>query len=89
MKRSIILVMCALVLAGTAFAANPLPTKDQVLNIAHPELSQSWSPFLGGGHVARWNSLWWAAPMYFDKNASSNHMFYPRLFRTLVLRPGP
>jgi len=68
MKRSIILVMCALVLAGTAFAANPLPTKDQVLNIAHPELSQSWSPFLGGGHVARWNSLWWAAPMYFDKN---------------------
>ena len=38
----------------------------QVLNIAHPVLDQNWSPLQGGGHVARWQSLWWAAPMYFD-----------------------
>ncbi|MDP2791648.1 MAG: ABC transporter substrate-binding protein, partial [Rectinemataceae bacterium] len=67
MKRTILMVLCALVAVGTAFAANPLPAKDQVLNIAHPEVSQSWSPLQGGGHVARWQSLWWAAPMYFDK----------------------
>lgn len=39
----------------------------QVLNIAHPVLDQNWSPLQGGGHVARWQSLCWAAPMYFDK----------------------
>lgn len=39
----------------------------QVLNIAHPALSQTWSPLQGGGHAARWQSLMWAAPMYFDK----------------------
>lgn len=38
----------------------------QVLNIAHPVLDQNWSPLQGGGHVARWQSLWWAAPMYFN-----------------------
>jgi peptide/nickel transport system substrate-binding protein len=42
--------------------------KDMVLNIAHPAVSQSWSPLQGGGHTARWNSLWWAAPAYFDKD---------------------
>lgn len=42
----------------------------QVLNIVHPALEQSWSPLQGGGHVARWQSLWWAAPMYFDKDGS-------------------
>lgn len=40
----------------------------QVLNIAHPALQQNWSPMQGGGHAARWQSLWWAAPMYFDKD---------------------
>jgi peptide/nickel transport system substrate-binding protein len=39
----------------------------QVLNIIHPVLQQNWSPLQGGGHSARWQSLWWAAPMYFDK----------------------
>ncbi|WP_119309035.1 ABC transporter substrate-binding protein [Cohaesibacter haloalkalitolerans] len=40
----------------------------QVLNIAHPVLQQNWSPLQGGGHSARWQSLSWAAPMYFDKD---------------------
>nr|WP_321526902.1 ABC transporter substrate-binding protein [uncultured Cohaesibacter sp.] len=40
----------------------------QVLNIAHPVLQQNWSPLQGGGHAARWQSLSWAAPMYFDKD---------------------
>jgi peptide/nickel transport system substrate-binding protein len=55
------LAAAALSTACPAFA-------DQVLNIAHPVLEQSWSPLQGGGHVARWQSLWWAAPMYFDKD---------------------
>lgn len=56
-------------LAATALATTGLPAwADQVLNIAHPALEQSWSPLQGGGHVARWQSLWWAAPMYFDKD---------------------
>lgn len=42
----------------------------QVLNIAHPVLDQNWSPLQGGGHVARWQSLCWAAPMYFDKDGN-------------------
>ena len=43
----------------------------QVLNIAHPVLDQNWSPLQGGGHVARWQSLWWAAPMYFERRRRS------------------
>ena len=42
----------------------------QVLSIAHPALDQNWSPLQGGGHVARWQSLCWAAPMYFDKDGA-------------------
>lgn len=41
---------------------------EMVLNIAHPVLQQDWSPLRGGGHAARWQSLMWAAPMYFDKD---------------------
>lgn len=47
-------------LTSRAFAA------DQVLKIAHPVFTMDWSPLLGGGHAFRWNSLWWAAPMYFN-----------------------
>ena len=46
------------------------PVAGQVLNIAHPALSQTWSPLQGGGHAARWQSLMWAAPMYFDKSGT-------------------
>ena len=56
-------------LAAAALSTASLPAwADQILNIAHPALEQSWSPLQGGGHVARWQSLWWAAPMYFDKD---------------------
>ncbi len=47
-------------LAGRAYAA------EQVLKIAHPIFTMDWSPMLGGGHAFRWNSLWWASPMYFN-----------------------
>lgn len=47
-------------LTSRAFAA------DQVLKIAHPVFTMDWSPMAGGGHHFRWNSLWWAAPMYFN-----------------------
>ncbi|WP_341487050.1 ABC transporter substrate-binding protein [Pararhizobium sp. A13] len=38
----------------------------QVLKVAHPAFNQDWSPLRGGGPPYRWNSAWWAAPMYFD-----------------------
>jgi len=38
----------------------------QVLKAAHPAFDQDWSPLRGGGRPFRWNSIWWASPMYFD-----------------------
>lgn len=46
-------------------AAEPA-AEEKVLRIIHPAFDQNWSPMLGGGHVSRLYSLWWAAPMYFD-----------------------
>lgn len=45
-----------------------LAAEGQVLKVAHPSFSQDWSPLRGGGSPYRWNSAWWAAPMYFDGN---------------------
>ena len=71
MKRMIFAVLCALALVGATVAEGKQDAAaagtGQVLNIAHPALSQTWSPLQGGGHAARWQSLMWAAPMYFDK----------------------
>jgi peptide/nickel transport system substrate-binding protein len=39
----------------------------QVLKVANPAFNQDWSPLRGGGVPYRWNSSWWAAPMYFDE----------------------
>lgn len=39
----------------------------QVLKVANPAFNQDWSPMRGGGVPYRWNSAWWAAPMYFDQ----------------------
>ena len=55
-------------LAAAALSTAAPAWADQVLNIAHPALEQSWSPLQGGGHVARWQSLGWAAPKHFDKD---------------------
>lgn len=60
-------VVLGLVLAG-GLGTVSAKQAGQVLNIAHPVLQQNWSPLQGGGHSARWQSLWWAAPMYFDKD---------------------
>lgn len=49
---------------------------EQVLRIIHPAFDQNWTPMLGGGHVARLNSLWWAAPMYFDAKGE----LHPQVF---------
>jgi peptide/nickel transport system substrate-binding protein len=38
----------------------------QVLKVANPAFNQDWSPLRGGGVPFRWNSVWWASPMYFD-----------------------
>lgn len=38
----------------------------QVLKVANPAFNQDWSPLRGGGVPYRWNSAWWASPMYFD-----------------------
>ncbi|QQA42463.1 ABC transporter substrate-binding protein [Pelagovum pacificum] len=45
------------------------PAAEQVLKVAHGGFDLDWSPMRGGGRVLRWNSLWWASPMYFDENA--------------------
>lgn len=50
-------------LAGEARAA------DQVLKIANGGFDMDWSPLRGGGRPLRWQSLWWATPMYFDSES--------------------
>ncbi len=58
--------------AGVSFTLLGLNAKivaaagEQVLKVAHPAFSQDWSPLRGGGAPFRWNSVWWASPMYFD-----------------------
>lgn len=42
----------------------------QVLMVAHPSFDQDWSPMRGGGAHYRWNSAWWASPMYFDADGN-------------------
>ncbi len=39
----------------------------QILKVANPAFNQDWSPLRGGGVPYRWNSVWWASPMYFDE----------------------
>ncbi|WP_105382697.1 ABC transporter substrate-binding protein [Neorhizobium alkalisoli] len=39
----------------------------QILKVANPAFNQDWSPLRGGGVPYRWNSIWWASPMYFDE----------------------
>lgn len=50
---------------GTLFAT-PAHAAEQVLRIISPLTSTNWSPLKGGGFAYALNSLWWAAPMYFD-----------------------
>jgi peptide/nickel transport system substrate-binding protein len=72
MRKGILILLIGLLVSGFVFAGGggePVAEETgQVLNIAHPVLSQTWSPLQGGGHEARWQSLMWAAPMYFDKD---------------------
>ena len=53
----------------TVFGLNAkivLADDGQVLKVANPAFNQDWSPLRGGGVPFRWNSVWWASPMYFD-----------------------
>ena len=71
MKKVLVIALLGLLAAGFAFAGGQQEAdadEGMVLNIAHPVLQQDWSPLRGGGHAARWQSLMWAAPMYFDKD---------------------
>ena len=43
---------------------------EQTLKIIHGRLDTDWSPLRGGGSYSVWNSLWSAAPMYFDPQAN-------------------
>ena len=61
--------------AQPAQPAAPAAT-EQVLRIIHPAFDQNWSPMLGGGHVSRLYSLWWAAPMYFDAKGEIHPMVF-------------
>jgi len=44
----------------------------QVLKAINPAFDQDWSPLRGGGRTFRWNSFWWASPMYFDAEGKLN-----------------
>ncbi|OHD28734.1 MAG: peptide ABC transporter [Spirochaetes bacterium GWC2_52_13] len=71
MKKLLAILLLGCLVLGSVFAGGQTDAKaadsGQILNIAHPVLQQNWSPLQGGGHSARWQSLMWAAPMYFDK----------------------
>ncbi|NTF90129.1 ABC transporter substrate-binding protein [Agrobacterium rhizogenes] len=45
-----------------------LADEGHVLKVANPAFDQDWSPLRGGGRTFRWNSIWWASPMYFDSD---------------------
>jgi len=74
MKRVVSTVLISLACTLVVFAGGGKETSSvesgQVLRIAHPTLTQNWSPLQGGGHQMRWYSLMWAAPMYFDKEGN-------------------
>ena len=55
----------ALTIAGMN-ARIVMAEEGQVLKVANPAFNQDWSPLRGGGVPYRWNSIWWASPMYFD-----------------------
>lgn len=50
----------------------------QVLKVINPAFNQDWSPLRGGGVPYRWNSAWWASPMYFDADGK----LHPYVFAT-------
>jgi len=57
-------------IAASVFGGNArivMAADGQVLKVANPAFNQDWSPLRGGGVPYRWNSIWWAAPMYFDE----------------------
>ncbi len=57
----------------TVFGMNArivMADEGQVLKVAHPAFDQDWSPLRGGGRTFRWNSIWWASPMYFDSQGN-------------------
>ena len=83
----IVLVISSMVLGACQSAATPEATvveetagepaaTEQVLRILHPAFDQNWSPMLGGGHVSRLYSLWWAPPMYFDAAGEIHPMVF-------------
>jgi peptide/nickel transport system substrate-binding protein len=63
-------LLAGMVIGGAVSAvvapANPALAAEQVLRVAHPKFDMDWSPLRGGGVYYRWNSFWWATPMYFD-----------------------
>lgn len=55
----------ALALLGTARIALA-QDGTKVLRAIHDKFKMDWSPMRGGDTNYRWNSFWWASPMYFD-----------------------
>lgn len=48
---------------------SPAFAQEQVLKIANGGFDMDWSPLRAGGRPIRWESLWWATPMYFDSQS--------------------
>lgn len=69
MNRRAVLKGGAGLVAGVSIASllsSPAFAQEQVLKIANGGFDMDWSPLRGGGRVLRWQSFWWATPMYFD-----------------------
>ncbi|OJF91416.1 ABC transporter substrate-binding protein [Pararhizobium antarcticum] len=68
-RRSALKIGLGTSLAVTLFGMGArivMAQEGQVLKVANPAFNQDWSPLRGGGVPFRWNSAWWASPMYFD-----------------------
>lgn len=73
MNRRAVLQGGAGLFAGFSIMAmlnTPAFAADQVLKIANGGFDMDWSPLRGGGRVLRWQSFWWATPMYFDSEGA-------------------
>ncbi|HWU16149.1 MAG TPA: ABC transporter substrate-binding protein [Devosia sp.] len=73
MNRRAVLKGGAGLVAGVGIASllsNPAFAQEQVLRIANGGFDMDWSPLRGGGRVLRWQSFWWATPMYFDSEGA-------------------
>lgn len=50
--------------------------EEKVLTIINPVIDKDWSPLRGGGWNVRWLSMWWAPPVWADRQGTLNPMVF-------------